>query len=258
MAKDDKSQASKAPGGKTTGGMSTTTTLILAAVVAVLAAAAIYGYRGGFSGSELASPGDPKADPEVAALLKPGPLPDMMMGSADAPNSIVEYASMTCPHCAEFQKDVLPELKTKYIDTGKAKYILREFPLDGLALAAFMVARCSGDGRYFPMVDALFETQDVWAVTGNEGKEKLLSIARQSGMSKEQFDQCLADKTLFDNIVETRKRGNEQFGVDSTPAFFVNGKRLGKQHELKDFDAILEPEKSAETPAAPAPAPAGQ
>jgi protein-disulfide isomerase len=177
------------------------------------------------------------------------------MGSSDAPNTIVEYASMTCPHCAQFQKEVLPELKTKYIDPGKAKYILREFPLDGLALAAFMVARCSGDDRYFPMVDALFETQDVWAVTGNEGKEKLLLIARQSGMSKEQFDQCLADKALFNKIVETRKRGNEQFGVDSTPAFFVNGKRLGTQHTLKDFEAILDgADTSAETtPAAPAP-----
>ena len=255
MAKDDKSQTSKVPDSKPSGGMSTTTTLILAAVVAVLAAAGIYGYRGGFSGGELASPGDPKADPEIAELMKPGALTEMVMGSADAPNTIVEYASMTCPHCALFQKEVLPELKTKYIDTGKAKYILREFPLDGLALAAFMVARCSGDDRYFPMVDALFETQDVWAVTGNEGKEKLLLIARQSGMSKEQFDQCLADKALFDKIVETRKRGNEVFGVDSTPAFFVNGKRLGTQHTLKDFEALLDgADKSAETtPAAPAP-----
>jgi protein-disulfide isomerase len=253
VAKNDKSQTGKAPDSKPSGGMSMTTTLILAAVVAILVAGAIYAYRGGFSGGELASPGDPKADPQVAELMKPGPLPEMVIGSADAPNTIVEYASMTCPHCALFQKEVLPQLKTKYIDTGKVKYILREFPLDGLALAAFMVARCSGDGRYFPMVDALFETQDVWAVTGNEGKDKLLMIARQSGMSKEQFDKCLADKAMFDNIVEIRKRGNEVFGVDATPAFFVNGKRLGTQHQLADFDAILEP-GSAETPAAPAPA----
>lgn len=257
MAKDKKPQTSKAPDSKASGGMSTTTTLILAAVVAVLAAAGIYGYRGGFSG-ELAAPGDPKADPAVAELMKPGPLPEMVMGSADAPNTIVEYASMTCPHCALFQKEVLPQLKTKYIDTGKVKYILREFPLDGLALAAFMVARCSGDGRYYPMVDALFETQPTWAVTGNEGKDKLLLIARQSGMSKEEFDKCLADKEMFDKIVEVRRRGNEEFGVDSTPSFFVNGKRLGTEHTLKDFEAILEPDKATETPASPAPAPAGQ
>ncbi len=256
MAKD-KSQDSKAPAGKPAGGISTPTTLMLAAAVAVVVAAGIYAYRGGFSGGELATPGDPKSDPAVAELMKPGPLPEMMIGSADAPNTIVEYASMTCPHCALFQKEVLPQIKTKYIDTGKAKYILREFPLDGLALAAFMVARCSGNDRYFPMVDALFETQPTWAVTGNEGKDKLLLIARQSGMSKEEFDKCLADKAMFDKIVEIRRRGNEEFGVNSTPSFFVNGKRLGTQHELKDFDAILEP-GSAETPAAPAPAPAGQ
>ena len=236
MAKD-KSQDSKAPAGKPAGGISISTTLMLAAAVAVVVAAGIYAYRGGFSGGELATAGDPKSDPAVAELMKPGPLPEMMIGSADAPNTIVEYASMTCPHCALFQKEVLPQIKTKYIDTGKAKYILREFPLDGLALAAFMVARCSGNDRYFPMVDAL--------------------IARQSGMSKEEFDKCLADKAMFDKIVEIRRRGNEEFGVDSTPSFFVNGKRLGTQHELKDFDAILEP-GSAETPAAPAPAPAGQ
>ncbi len=258
MAKNDKTKTSKAPDGKPSGGMSTPRTLILAAMVAVLAAGAIYAYRGGFNRSEIAAPGDPKVDPAVAELMKPGPLPEMVMGSADAPNTIVEYASMTCPHCALFQKEVLPQIKTKYIDTGKAKYILREFPLDGLALAAFMVARCSGDGRYFPMVDALFETQPTWAVTGNDGKDKLLLIARQSGMSKEEFDKCLADKAMFDKIVEIRRRGNEEFGVDSTPSFFVNGKRLGTEHELKDFDAILEPDKSAETPAAPAPAPAGQ
>src|SRR5262245_7852625 len=213
--------------------MGNTTTLIMAAVVAVIAAVGVYAYRGGFSESELTAEA-PKGDPNLAELLKPGPLPEMSMGNADAPNVIIEYASMTCPHCAQFQKEVLPELKKKYIDTGKAKYILREFPLDGLALAAFMVARCSGNDRYFPMVDALFETQPTWAVTGSDGKDKLLLIARQSGMSKEDFDKCLADKTLFDNIVEIRRKANEEFGVDSTPSFFINGKRLGQQHELKD------------------------
>ena len=137
--------------------------------------------------------------------MAPGPLPDIIVGKADAPNTIVEYASMTCPHCAEFQTEVLPQLKTKYIDTGKARYMLREFPLDNLAAAAFMLARCAGDDRYYPMVDALFETQETWAAPGGDAKEKLLQIARQAGISKEQFDQCLADKELFGKIVQTRK-----------------------------------------------------
>jgi protein-disulfide isomerase len=116
---------------------------------------------------------------------------------------------------------------------------LREFSLDGLAVAAFMLARCAGPDRYYPMVGALFETQPTWAVPDAEGKEKLLLIAKQAGFSKEKFDQCLADKELFNKIVETRTRGNEKFGVDSTPSFFVNGKRLTGEHTFQDFDTAL-------------------
>jgi protein-disulfide isomerase len=161
------------------------------------------------------------------------------MGKSDAPNTIIEYASMTCPHCAQFHKSVLPELKTKYIDNGQVKLILREFPLDGLAVAAFMLARCSGPDRYYPMVGALFETQGTWAMPGTEGKDKLLLIAKQAGFSKERFDQCVGDKDLFNKIVAERQRGADKFGVDSTPTFFVNGKRLTTDHQLKDFDAAL-------------------
>jgi protein-disulfide isomerase len=161
------------------------------------------------------------------------------MGKPDAPVTIVEYASMTCPHCAQFHTAVLPQLKAKYIDNGQVKLILREFPLDGLAVAAFMLARCAGPDRYYPMVAALFETQGTWAVPGGEGKDKLLLIARQAGFSKEKFDQCLADKDLFNKIVAVRQQANEKFQVDSTPSFFVNGKRMKGDHQLKDFDAAL-------------------
>jgi protein-disulfide isomerase len=214
--------------------------------VAIAVAAGVFAYRGGFNQDE---PGGPKKDPDVAELMAPGPLEDIVMGKPDAPNTIVEYASMTCPHCAQFHKSVLPELKTKYIDTGQVKLILREFPLDGLAVAAFMLARCSGPDRYYPMVGALFETQGTWAVPGEEGKEKLLLIAKQAGFSKERFDQCVGDKELFNKIVAVRQRANDKFGVDSTPTFFVNGKRLTADHQLKDLDAAL---GGAGTPAASA------
>jgi protein-disulfide isomerase len=187
--------------------------------------------------------------PDLAELMVPGLLSDIVLGNADAPNVIIEYASMTCPHCAQFQKDVFPALKAKYIDTGKAKYMLREFPLDNLAVAAFMLARCSGNDRYYPMVDAMFSTQENWAAPGVDAKDKLLQIARQAGISKDQFDQCLADKELFNKIVQVRKRANEKFGVDSTPTFFVNGKKLTGDHQLKDFDAALGSEASASSPA---------
>jgi protein-disulfide isomerase len=221
--------------------------LLIGAVIAIGVAVAVYAYRGGFDPPRNVAEKN-KVDPSATELMAVGPLPDIFIGSADAPNTIVEYASMTCPHCALFQTKVLPELKTKYIDTGKVRYTLREFPLDNLAVAAFMLARCAGDDRYYPMVDALFETQENWAVAGGDAKEKLLQIARQAGISKEQFDKCLADKELFGKIVQVRESAHDKFQVDSTPTFFINGKRLKGDHQLKDFDVALG-EAPAEAPA---------
>ena len=210
--------------------------VIAAVVVAAVIGGGVYYYRGGFGGSE---PTVAKGDPDVSELMQPGALPDVVIGKADAPVTIVEYASMTCPHCAQFQTVVFPQLKAKYIDPGKAKYMLREFPLDNLAVGAFMLARCAGEDRYYPMVDGLFGTQETWAIPGPEAKDKLLLIARQAGFSKERFDQCLGDKELFNKIVETRSRGHDRFAVDSTPTFFVNGKRMKGDHQLKDFDDMF-------------------
>jgi protein-disulfide isomerase len=211
----------------------------LAVFVALAVALGIYYWRGGFNQGSARVAEEDKVDPDVAVLMQPGPLPDIIIGSPSAPNTIVEYASMTCPHCAQFQTEVFPELKKKYIDTGKVRYMLREFPLDNLAAAAFMLARCAGNDRYYPMVDALFSTQESWAVPGVDAKEKLLQMARQAGISKEEFDKCLADKELFGKIVKTREIAHDKFQVDSTPTFFINGKRLKGDHQLKDFDVAL-------------------
>jgi protein-disulfide isomerase len=265
----DKAATSKMPSGRTSStpppeehSLRPVWLAVIAALAAVAVAAGIVYWRGGF---DQAGPGGPKKDPDVAELMAPGPLPDIAIGKADAPITIVEYASMTCPHCAQFHTAVLPQLKTKYLDSGQAKLILREFPLDGLAVAAFMLARCAGPDRYYPMVGALFETQGTWAVPGTEGKDKLLLIARQAGFSKEKFDQCLADKDLFNKIVAVRQQANDKFQVDSTPSFFVNGKRMTGDHQLKDFDAALAaagapaakatPAQGAATPPAGAEAP---
>jgi protein-disulfide isomerase len=216
--------------------MNRTPLLIAAALVVAVAVAGILYFRG----AGEPDPNAPKSDPDVAELMAPGPLEDIVLGNADAPNTIVEYASMTCSHCAAFHKTVFPELKQKYIDTGKAKFILREFPLDGLAVAAFMLARCAGPDRYYPMVGGLFEAQENWAVPGPEGKEKLMLIAKQAGFSQESADKCVADKAQFDKVVEVRQRAHDKFGVDSTPTFFVNGKRLTGEKTFKDFEAALE------------------
>jgi protein-disulfide isomerase len=256
VAKSEKKAAAKSSAAKTSAAQeapatSNVKTIFIgaAAAVAVLAAGLIY-WRSGSDAGPVQS--GEKKDVPVSELMAPGPLKDITLGQLDAPNTIVEYASMTCSHCATFHTTVLPELEKKHIGTGQARLILREFPLDGLATAAFMLARCAGNDRYYPMVGALFETQQTWAVPGGDGKEKLLSIAKQAGFSKEKFDQCLADKELFNNIVETRKRAHEQFGVDSTPSFFVNGKRLTGEHQLKDFEALLGGGAPADGPASPA------
>ncbi|WP_158008214.1 DsbA family protein [Methyloceanibacter methanicus] len=179
-----------------------------------------------FSAETPADPTAPKVDPDMAHLMETGPLDDIVLGDPTAGTVIVEYASMTCPHCAHFYTEVFPQVKEKYIDTGKARFVFREFPLDGLAVAASMLARCAGNDRFYPMLDGLFETQETWAVPGADGKEKLKLIAKQAGFSEDSFEQCLADKELFDKIVAVRKKAHEEYGVDATPSFFVNGKRL--------------------------------
>jgi protein-disulfide isomerase len=225
-------------------GKSKTGLYVLGAVVAVALVAGLVYFN---KDSGPRDPNAPKVDPEMAALMEAGPLEDVVLGSADAPNTIVEYASMTCPHCAHFYTEVFPEVKEKYIDTGKARFIFREFPLDGLALAASMLARCAGNDRFYPVVDGLFETQETWAVPGEDGKNKLLFIAKQAGFSQESYDKCVGDEELGNKIIEQRRRAHEDFGVDATPSFFVNGKRLNGA-TLKDFETAIDGKGSEGTP----------
>jgi protein-disulfide isomerase len=159
-----------------------------------------------------------------AELMKPDKLPDMVMGSDKASVTVIEYASMTCPHCAHFQETTFPELKKRYIDTGKVRYIFREFPLDTLAAAAFMLARCSGETdntKYFAMVDTLFRQQRTWAV--EKPLAPLLAIAKQAGFTQQSFDACLANQKMLDGIESMRQRAVTAFKVQSTPTFFING-----------------------------------
>ncbi|MER8578626.1 DsbA family protein [Mesorhizobium sp. M1423] len=176
---------------------------------------------------------------DMAALLKPGALPDMQLGKDDAKVTIVEYASMTCPHCAHFAETTFPELKTKYIDTGKARYILREFPFDPSAEAGFMLARCSKD-NYFPMVDVLFRQQANW-VGVNNTKDALLQIAKLAGFTQESFEACLTDQKHLDDVRSVQKRGADEFKVDSTPTFFINGKTYKGAMSIAEMSAIIDP-----------------
>ncbi|MEP9385721.1 DsbA family protein [Mesorhizobium sp. KR9-304] len=175
---------------------------------------------------------------DMAKLLEPGALPDKVLGNDDAPVTIVEYASMTCPHCAQFHATTLPELKTKYIDTGKARLIFREFPFDPRAEAGFMLARCSND-NYFPMVDVLFKQQQNWASVEN-AKDALLQISKLAGFSQESFEACLTDQKLLDDVRAVQKRGSDEFKVDSTPTFFINGNTYKGALTIAEMSAIID------------------
>jgi len=176
----------------------------------------------------------------VDQLMAPQALPDIVQGKADAPITIVEYASMTCPHCAAFHAQSYPALKSNYIDTGKVRFILREFPLDSLAAAAFMLARCAGPDKRSAMVDILFDQQQSWAFS-DQPLAGLSKIAKETGMSEASFEACINDKNLYDKVMQVDANASAKFGIDSTPTFFINGKRYGGELSTDALDKILDP-----------------
>lgn len=173
-------------------------------------------------------------------LMAAQPLPDIVQGSADAPVTIVEYASMTCPHCQAFHAETWPTLKSKYVDTGKVKFIFREFPLDPLAAAAAMLARCQGPEKRNAIVDLLFDKQKDWAFV-DKPLEALAAVIKQTGMSQGDFESCLKNQQLYDEVKKERDDAAKNFHVNSTPTFFVNGKILNGEMPIAEFDKTIEP-----------------
>ena len=176
----------------------------------------------------------------VQDLSVQGPLGDVALGPETAKVTIVEYASLTCSHCAAFHKGTWPELKKRYLDTGKVRFTLREFPLDPLATAGFMLARCDGNAKYYPISDLLFEQQRNWAFT-DKPLDALRALMRQAGFSQEKFDACLRDQKLYDAVNAVKNRGVEQFNVDSTPTFFINGQRYAGNMSIDELEKIIKP-----------------
>ncbi|MEI9925226.1 MAG: DsbA family protein [Bradyrhizobium sp.] len=173
----------------------------------------------------------------AADVAKPVSLPDMALGPADAPITITEFASMTCPHCAAFNADVFPKIKAAYIDTGKIRYIFREFPLDIKAAAGSMLSRCIAKddaGKYFAVTDMLFKQQSDWVMKNTT--ETLTRIGKQAGLSQQAVDDCLKDQALLDKIVADQKFANEVLKVNSTPTFFLNGEMIKGETSFDEFD----------------------
>jgi protein-disulfide isomerase len=163
---------------------------------------------------------------------------DRILGNPQAPITIVEYASLTCPHCAHFANEVLPELKKEWIDTGKAKLVLRDFPLDEPALRAAMIARCAPPGRFYAFAETFFASQDKW-VGARDYREALARLAKLGGMGKDEFDACLKNTSLENSIVEQRLIASKELDVNSTPTFFINGSKFTGAPTAEEFGKVL-------------------
>lgn len=217
-------------------------TLMIIAAVVVVAAGAVTWYvtrphsvviEGQAGTATSAAPAE-----SSDALMVAGPLGEMVLGDANAPNTVIEYASMTCTHCQAFHANTYRAFKEKYVDTGKVKFIFREYPLDPLATAAIVVARCAPKEQYFPLVDLMFDKQREWAFVPNPS-EALFNLVRQAGFTQESFKACLTNQEILDGVRWVQNRANTEFGVDSTPTFFINGKKVAGEQSLADLDREL-------------------
>lgn len=205
-----------------------------AALVTVLVAA-YFIVNGEHPGDDLAAPA---AGQTSAELMAAGPLGDVTLGRENAPVLIIEYASLTCSHCAAFHAQTFPKLKKDYIDTGKVRFIFREFPFDPVASAGFMIARCAGPERYYNFIDVLLERQAQWAFADSP-MDELKKLARQGGFTDESFNSCLANQEIFDHIRDVQTRAREVHGVRSTPTFFINGEKVEGALGFEEFEAIV-------------------
>jgi protein-disulfide isomerase len=206
-------------------------------LVMILAAGALVPAQAQSPTSPPASGEAVAAGPGRAELLKLGP-DDRVLGKAGAPITIIEYASLTCPHCAHFEDDVLPKLKAKWIDTGKARLVMRDYPLDQPALRAATLARCAPPDKFYGLVETMFAQQPQW-VLAKDYKTALARIAELAGISRKEFDACLANKAIENQVLESRLKATQVLGVNSTPTFFINGTQLTGAPTEEAFDTFL-------------------
>jgi len=203
-------------------------------LLAALAVAAVFVFR---PASDMSTPVD------QAAAGGPGTeitADDQVLGDPDAPVTIIEYASLTCPHCANFHNNILPALESEYIQTGKAKLVFRDFPLDGVALRAAALARCAGPERYHGFIKVLFRSQMEWAGS-QDPLAALARLAKLGGIDDTQFAACIGDEERLDVIVESRAAAERNFQVNSTPTFIIQGRKYTGGLTLEGLRQILDP-----------------
>jgi protein-disulfide isomerase len=164
---------------------------------------------------------------------------DHVLGNKDAKVTVIEYASLTCPHCAALNNDVLPRIKKEYVETGKVRYVYRDFPLDQIALAASMLARCAGPERYFGFIDVLFSSQSSWAHSGDPMRG-LEQVARVGGLTPEKFEACRNDEELKTKVLQQRIDADKSFKISATPTLIINGDKYSRGLTYEEFKAVLE------------------
>jgi len=187
---------------------------------------------------------------DVNKLMADLALPDKPIGQADAPVTLIEYASPTCPHCAAFHEQTYPLLKSEYVDTGKVQFILRPFVRNVLDAVVFMLAEAAGPTSYNNVIDTYFRTQQTWA-TSNTPRDALLEIALQLGFTQESFEAALTNQDLFTAMETMRDQALNEFGLTGTPTFYINGKQLSGDVSIETLAAEIDP-LVGEMPAAPA------
>ena len=206
------------------------------AFAAVFSAATLAAH-GAFAAATTAP--EPDRTVDMAALLKPGPLPELAMGDPSGV-PMIEYGSLTCPHCATFSREVFPELKKEYIDTGKVHFIFREFSRNPLDVAAFVLARCIGDDKAFAGIELLFNEQDKWAFV-DKPLEPLIAAMRPTGLTHDQAMACLKDQSKANAMVAIAKRASDEIKLSGTPTFVIAGKVYGGELTMDQLRAILDP-----------------
>jgi protein-disulfide isomerase len=178
-------------------------------------------------------------DPTIADVMATGSLPEMSFGRDDAPVTIVEYASLTCPHCRNFHMQTYPQFKKAYIDTGKVRYILREFPIGKTSGAASIALRCSKPEKYLTLFGKFMEQQPTW-VSQEVRLDPIFKVAEQVGMTRQQFDACRENQAMIEGLKWVKDRGRK-LGVIGTPNFFVEGKLVKKELSMEDIRAMVDP-----------------
>jgi protein-disulfide isomerase len=190
------------------------------------------------------APAGPAEVPLDALLKANGDIPDIIVGKPDAKIAIVEYASLSCSHCANFHNKVFPDFKAKYLDTGAAKLIIREFSTSERALVAHMLTRCAAPDKAPALLGELFHKQEEWAFSDGDPTPKLKEFATGAGgMTPEAFEACTKDQKLFDKLVANFTAAGNKFGINATPTFFIDGKRVNDAATMETFDKLLAEKK---------------